>query len=360
MEKIRLITGQDLVQRIESLANAEVRQAQREVWSEAEVEINKEFRRLGIELDAHETLKALRRFDVGVSSRPMTIQIMESILQVLDSKRSEIPGTSLPLLAEFLKDTYFDAKKRESSKRVLLTHVNAALRCFKRRYINSWQSFYGEKFDSDSFLRDVDVLLAQTIDSPESLTRWAHEVMELSNRYGVDRQSLISATRENRMISRPIGIISLGSEGPYSRQWFAWIGANLDRLLDSEFEVSSENTRPTGRTDFSWQTKSSKTTGVVAPETKSASEKVSVKVVSVANEDVQAKSEWAGIETSASAFGNWSFILKNVWRGKGELVRATLAVKGGAFDFEIDVPEGTLDQVTGTISEALDSLTKRK
>jgi hypothetical protein len=345
------ITGQDLVQRIEELAASEVEQAQKEVWATAESAIQNQFRQRGLELSAHETLQVLRKFDVNISAKPMTVKIMESIWQALDGLRGDVPASEMPEFATFLKNEYFNAKKAESSKRVLLTHVNAALRCFRRRYVSSWQSFYGDVFDVLKFAKDVDVLNEQIVSNPDDLIEWAKDVVDLSNRYGVDRENRLKVSRENRMVSRPAGVISVTSEGPYSRQWTAWIGANADRLLTGWTKTSYPLNR-----DFMFKAHASDPVTVEVKRHFKTQDAVTLEVSSLIDSTIQGKTQWSDLARAETTVAGWISLLEVVWGAAAAKITATLTVQTESLNFSIDVPGGSLSEVTSTIEETLGRL----
>jgi hypothetical protein len=339
------------VQRIEVLAADEVEQAQKEVWASVESLIQAEFRRRKLDLSAHETLQILRKFDANISAKPMTIKIMESIWEALEDFRGDVSETDMPVFATFLKDEYFKGKKAESSKRVLLTHVNAALRCFRRRYVSSWQSFYGESFDVLAFAKDVDALGERVVTEPDDLIEWARDVVDLSNRFGVDRENKLKSTRENRIISRPAGIISLSSEGPYTRQWTAWIGANADRLLAGLEKSSARSSR-----DFMYRTHASEPVTVEVKKHFKVQDAVTLEVASLVDPTIQAKTQWSDITRAESTVAGWISLLEVVWGEISAKVTATLTVQTESLNFSIDVPGGSLSDVTLTIEETLGRL----
>ncbi len=342
------VTGQALVTRIEELANSEVENAQKAVWASAESIIQAEFRRRGLELSAHETLQVLRKFDVNISSKPMTVKIMESIWEALDGLRGDISAQDMPEFATFLKGEYFKAKKTESSKRVLLTHVNAALRCFRRRYVNSWQSFYGDSFKADEFLKDVDALGERRIENSEDLIDWAKEVVDLSNRYGVDRESRLKATRENRIINRPVGIISLSSEGPYLRQWTAWISANADQIMSGR----SSKTTP----DITWRMQTGEPVFVEVKRNFKSKEAVTVEIASLVDAAVTGKTEWSDLEEALTAISDWTKLLEVAWGNASASVSAKLAVQTETVNLSFNLPAGDLHSLSIALLESLNRI----
>ena len=353
MNNFNAVIGHELVQHIEMLAAEEVEQAQKDVWASVEAVIQAEFRRRKLDLSAHETLQVLRKFDANISAKPMTIKIMESIWEALEDFRGEVSETDMPEFATFLKDEYFKGKKAESTKRVLLTHVNAALRCFRRRYVSSWQSFYGESFDVEAFAGDVDSLGERVVSDPEDLIEWAGDVVELSNRFGVDRENKLKSTRENRIISRPVGIISLSSEGPYTRQWSAWIGANADRLLLGR---NKPGLAPTG--DFMFRSGASQPVGVEVKKHFEKQSAVHLEVSSQVNPSIQAKTHWPEISLAAGAVAGWLSLLEVVWSGPTTELTAKLTVQTETISFSVDIPVGSLSEVGTSIEEALGRLEK--
>ena len=351
MNTFNPVIGHELVQRIEVLAAAEVEQAQKDVWASVESVIQAEFRRRNLDLSAHDTLQVLRKFDANISAKPMTIKIMESIWEALDGLRGDVSAAEMPEFATFLKDEYFKGKKAESSKRVLLTHVNAALRCFRRRYVSSWQSFYGEAFDIQTFANDVDALSERVVSDPEDLIDWAKDVVDLSNRFGVDRENRLKSTLENRVISRPAGIISLSSEGPYTRQWTAWIGANADRLL-----LGPEKVRGSSARDFVFKSHTSEPVTVEVKKHFKEQDAVTLEVSSLVDPSIKAKTQWSDIARAETTVAGWISLLEVVWGGATAKIAATLTVQTESLNFSIDVPGGTLSEVTSTVEETLGRL----
>lgn len=345
------VTGQELVHRIEVLAAEEVEKAQREVWALAESTIQKAFRERGFELSAHETLQTLRKFDLNISSKPMTVKIMQSLWEALDGLRGEISAQEMPEFATFLKDQYFIAKKAETSKRVLLTHVNAALRCFRRRYVSSWQSFYGDQFEIESFTKDVDALNERVVTDPEALTQWAQDVVELSNRYGVDRENRLKSNRELKIAGRPTGIISPSSEGPYSRQWTAWIASNAEKLLTTESERSSSR-----RGDFMFRTDSGTPVVVEVKKKVQVANSVALEFTSLTETGISAKTSWNSVTEALDAVAGWSSILELAWGKAGARVLCKLVVQTEMLNFEMDIPAGSLSEVSTAIHETLQRL----
>ena len=342
------VNGQDLVHRIEVLAADEVDKAQREVWALAESTIQKAFRERGLDLSAHETLQTLRKFDVNISSKPMTVNIMQNLWEALDGLRGELSEKEMPEFATFLKDEYFIAKKAETSKRVLLTHVNAALRCFRRRYVSSWQSFYGDRFDIETFAKDVEELNDRIIADPEALTAWAQDVVELSNRYGVDRENLLKSSREHKITARPTGIISPSSEGPYSRQWTAWISSNAEKLLTTETEKPSSR-----RGDFMFRSESGTPVVVEVKKKVQVANSVALEFTSLTETGISAKTSWNSVAEAIDAVEGWSSILELAWGQAGARVLCKLVVQTEALNFEMDIPAGTLSEVSAAIHETL-------
>ena len=351
MNTFNPVIGHELVQRIEVLASDEVEHAQKAVWASVESVIQAEFRRRKLDLSAHETLQILRKFDANISAKPMTVKIMESLWEALEDLGSDVSETDMPVFATFLKDEYFKGKKAESSKRVLLTHVNAALRCFRRRYVSSWQSFYGESFDVMAFAKAVDALGERVITEPDDLIEWARDVVDLSNRFGVDRENKLKSTQENRIISRPAGIISLSSEGPYTRQWTAWIGANADRLLKG----LASNSAPSNH-DFMFKTQTSAPITVEVKKHFKVQDAVALEVFSLVDPTIQAKTQWSEISIAEKSVAGWLSLLEVVWGSATSRLSAKLTVQSENLNFSVDVPGGSLPEVTLTIEETLGRL----
>ena len=352
------LTGRDLVGRIERLVRHQSRIAQVEAFENSMKDLQEELVRNAIPLNAKELVEELERARNVILPSAVREYFQERLTDLVHrSKAPHLIALEIEGVAKKLASIYGKGRWGNSSKRVLSSQITSALRCFKHRYLLSWQEVYGENFDPDSYRVEVMALADKLIDNPDDLDTWAEETYKLTNRYGVDRGNLLENMKTTRS-SRPLGIISEGSVGPYSRQWMSCIRSNAQTLLSVDFN-NQPGMRVVVGNDYLWNRQPvTPAAGRIHSQKPSSSQKLAISLTAVNDATLTAKSEWSSLAEGVASLPKWLALVESMWRGRAQKVTATLSLKSEANNFDIDLPASEFESTKTALIEAVKSISQ--
>ena len=358
MNEPKGLTGRDLVSRIERLVRHQSRLAQVEAFENSMKELQTELDGNLISLDAKGLVEDLERNRRALLLSAVREYFQERLMDVfLHSKLPHLSAPEITEVAEKLASIYGKGRWGNGSKRVLSSQITSALRCYKQRYLLSWQEIYEQNFDAASFRDEVMALADKFISNPEDLDAWAEETYKLTNRYGVDRGNLLESMKTTRS-SRPLGIISEGSVGPYSRQWMSWIRSNAQTLLSVDFN-NQPGMRVVVGNDYLWNRQPvTPAAGRIHSQKSSSSQKLAISLTAENDATLTAKSEWSSLAEGVAALPKWLALVESMWRGRAQKVTATLSLKSEVNNFDIDLPASEFEPTKSALIEAVKSISQ--